>query len=207
MYLLAQTAVSNYHDLLEAIFKESLKEKINWQLLPLGIEAPVDPIVYLAGKRPKGSRGSAAVDEFLRKLSDATSELETEGIDAARLMTIYDVSLNSIKKLEAADIVVGVQEDTSEGRLLVTRRMDPNKSHPYRQMDALRKLQEEGREMTTHQFQAVVWKTKLRDDPRYCWIEESTQTKKWSSEILTVMRSLSELDIEEAVQGYNQRLR
>lgn len=207
VYLLAQTAIRNYQDMLVAVFGQNLKEKINWQLMPLGIEAPVDPIVYLAGKRPGKARNNKAVDEFLRSLSEATAELEEAGIDAGRLMTIYDVSLNSVRKLESADIVVGVESGSGEGPLLVQRRIDPNQSHPFRQVDAIRKLAAEGLAITQHQFQAIVFKKGLRSDARYCWIEESSGTVKWSSEILKVLRQLTPAEMADAVKTYNEHQR
>ena len=46
-------------------------------------------------------------------------------------MTVYNVQLQSIKKLERADLVVPVGGDASDGEpTFVERRVDPRKSHP-----------------------------------------------------------------------------
>lgn len=202
IYLLAQTSITNYHDLLMSVFDQDLTSKINWQLLPLGLTAPIDPISYLKGTRPPGDSSESAVDEFLRSLSEATEELETSGIDSSRLMTIYDVSLNSVKKISSADIVVGVDGDrTGVGQVLVTRRLDPNRSHPLRQKGVLERIKNAGREdIGPYQFQAIVWKKSLKDDARYCWTEEETKLSKWSEETVAMVLSLQASEIVE-IQG------
>ena len=207
VYLLAQTSITNFHDLLKAIYGQDLTEKVNWSLLPLGIRSPIEPVRYLAGARPPLERPSSAVDDFLRTLGEASAELERDGIDTGRLLTIYDVSLNSVKKIEQADIVVGVAASDEASRLLLTRRLDPNRSHPYRQTDLLNKLREAGVVLTSYQFQALVFKYRLRDDPIYCWVEEETQLKKWSANSATRIRQFTSDEIETAVTEYRDQNR
>lgn len=49
VYSLAQTSITNYRDVLRAVFDQELADEINWQLLPIGIEPPLDPVSYLRG--------------------------------------------------------------------------------------------------------------------------------------------------------------
>lgn len=206
VYLLAQTSITNYHDLLLAVFGEDLSEEITWQLLPLGLRSPIDPIRYLAGDRPAAVRPNAAVDEYLRSLGEATKELEDIGGDAGRFVTIYDVHLSSVKKLEAADIVVGVAGDVDE-KVLVTRKLDPNRSHPYRFKRLMAHMSEKGVDISEHEFQAIAWKHNLRQDQRYCWMDEDSGLVKWSGEVVGFVRRLDADARNTAVGEYRQHLR
>lgn len=206
VYLLAQTSITNYHDLLFAIFGEDLSEEITWQLLPLGLRSPINPVRYLAGERPASIRPNTAVDEYLRSLSEAAKELEDIGGDAGRFVTIYDVHLSSVKKLESADIVVGVAADVDE-RVLVTRKLDPNRSHPYRFKRLMAHMSEKGVSISEHEFQAIAWKHDLRHDQRYCWTDEDSGLVKWSGEVVGFVRRLDADALQTAVQDYRQHLR
>jgi hypothetical protein len=117
-------------------------------------------------------------------------------------MTVYDVSPHSTKKLAAADIVVGVQAEGSESQSLVSRRLDPNRSHPYGQKGILEKLANDGVSISTHTFQALVWKYDLRNEQRYCWVEDETQMKKWSADVVALIKSYSQADIDLALKEY-----
>lgn len=204
IYLLAQTSITNYHDLLVSIFEEDLTSEISWQLLPLGIRTPIEPLRYLAGDRPDRSRHNVAVDEFMRTLSEAAQELEDRGVDSSRLLTIYDISLSSVKKLEQADIVAGVAARSPDGPLLVKTKIDPNRSHPFRRKEMLGRLGETSRPLTSHQFDAVAWKHSLKDEPRYCWVEDRTGLKKWSGDAFAFIQNLKDSEVDSAVKDYRE---
>ncbi len=206
VYMLAQTSITNYHDLMLAVFGEDLSEEITWQLLPLGLRSPIDPVRYLAGDRPAAVRPNAAVNEYLRSLGEATKELEDLGGDAGRFVTIYDVHLSSVKTLEAADIVVGVVGDADE-KVLVTRKLDPNRSHPYRFKRLIAHMYDKGVEVREYEFQAIAWKYNLRQDLRYCWTDEDSGLVKWSGEVVGFVRSLDADALKTAVGEYRQNLR
>jgi len=102
---------------------------MTWQLMPLGIEPPIDPVQYLKGTRPQA--GSSAVDEFITSLAQAGEEVEESGADIVRLMTVYDVNHRSIKKLDRADLVVGVTASAgSDEPTFIERRVNPCRSFP-----------------------------------------------------------------------------
>jgi hypothetical protein len=138
IYALAQTSIINFKDLLEESFGISLAEEMNWQLLPLGLKPPIDAIQYMSSATGTGVKGGAAVKQFLASLAAAAQEVEKTNGDSGRLLTVFTIKLESTKKIEKADVVVGVKAAAaaaaaSEGPLVVTKTMDPNITHPLRQ--------------------------------------------------------------------------
>jgi len=91
-------------------------------LMPLGLEPPVDPISYISGGTnvPPKSR---AVKQFISTLVSNIKEIEGERGDTGRLMTTFKISLQSVKKIAHADIVVGVDgaRKNTEGPLVITK--------------------------------------------------------------------------------------
>jgi hypothetical protein len=202
IYSLAQTSIVNYRDILRAVFGQELADEINWQLMPLGVHPPVDPVAYLGGPR-HGGKTSTAVDQYLKAIQQATKELEAEGVDTGRLLTLFDVTLQSTKKIEKADIVVGVGAAPTAAPVIVTRKMDPNVTHPYRQKDVLEKLatSHDGR-ITSWVFQALARHYDLRANDTMCWREDTVSLVKWSPEVVTFVKNLSAKDIERAKKAY-----
>ena len=134
MYSLAQTCIKNFRDVLEAAFGHRLEEEINWQLLPLGISPPVDVVTYISGKGSSTRNKTSAVHQFLAGLAEATDEVKKVGGDTGRLMTVFNVKLESVKKIGDADVTVGVgKADSTTGPLAIVKTQDPNITHPHRQ--------------------------------------------------------------------------
>jgi hypothetical protein len=94
LYALAQTCIVNLKDLLKAFFDIDLANEITWQLLPLGLDPPIDPVQYMAGTAAPG-RANTAVKQFLAELAKSTQALESQRIDTARLLTVFTVKLVS----------------------------------------------------------------------------------------------------------------
>jgi hypothetical protein len=207
IYSLAQTAITNFRDLLRDAFGHELADEITWQLLPLGVEPPLDPISYLRGKRP--SDGSAAVDEFLGSLRVAAEELESAGIDTGRLMTVYGVRLQSIKKLEQADVVVGVAAaSAADDPVFIERRVDPRISHPYRQKDVVERVGSIGdRRFTSYDFQAIVFAHGYRRLPGLCYQDEDVQLTRWSAEVVALIGRMSVGEVDDARRRYRNHQR
>lgn len=206
IYSLAQTSIVNFRDLVRSVFKQELGDEMNWALLPLSVNPPIDPIRYLRS-RPRSSPGHTAIDQFLKSLRDATTELENAGIDTSRLLTVFDVSLQSIKKIERADIVLGVGAVEMADPVIVTRRIDPNISHPYRRKEALEKLAEHGSLIGPYEFDATVRHFGLRENPTYCWRDKAADITKWSPETVTYLERLTPEQIEEAKTAHLERHR
>jgi len=140
LYALAQTSIVNFKDLLRLAFQVDLGAEITWQLLPLGLHAPVDPIEYISGATAGGKKPSAAIRQFILELKSAAQELEDAGADTGRLLTVFSVKLESTKKIQNADVVVGVTSPTAPGPLAVVKAVDPNISHPLRQTEVLERI-------------------------------------------------------------------
>ncbi len=201
VYSLAQTSITNYRDLLREEFGQELADEITWQLLPLGTEPPIDPISYLRGGR-EINHSSGAIDEFLRNLADAAASLEEDGVDTSRLMTIYGVKLQSMKRIEAADVVVGVKaggEDPSDDPIFIERKVDPRRSHPYFMKDVLERVSRpDGRPFNSYDFQAVTHTHRMRGDDRWCHEDAERNYVRWSADLVTFINSLTSSQIDEA---------
>ncbi|MFH9804005.1 DUF3644 domain-containing protein [Streptomyces albidoflavus] len=203
IYSLAQTSILNYRDTASAVFGKDLADEISWRIMPLGIENPVDPIRFMkngSGEVPK----SRAVQDFLAYLKEKSDALESDGIDTERLLTVFDVSLQSIKKIDKADIVVGVTAEELADAVVVSRKVDPNISHPYRQKDVLPKLK---RPTNSYEWQAVTYVHEMREESKYCWRDKDANLVKWSPEAIRYFNSLTEDQIKKAKEEYSATFR
>ena len=108
LYALAQTSIVNFRDLLQNSFGINLADQINWQLLPIGIRPPVDIVSYISDK--SNAKTKTAVRQFLSELAKMVEELKAANQDTERLLSIFDVKLESIKKIGEADVVVASRE-------------------------------------------------------------------------------------------------
>ncbi|MEU4129290.1 DUF3644 domain-containing protein [Streptomyces wuyuanensis] len=203
VYSLAQTSILNYRDIASSVFGKDVADEVSWRIMPLGMENPVDPIKFMKGAHG-ASHKSRAVQDFLAFLKERTDTLEAQGVDTDRLLTVFGVSLQSIKKIDKADIVVGVTSQELADAIVVDRKVDPNVSHPFRQKDVLPKLK---RKTTTHEWQAVVFAFDMRDDPKYCWRDKDTNLVKWSPEAIRFFGTLKEEQIAAAKAKYAARFR
>jgi hypothetical protein len=209
IYALAQTSVVNYKDLLSAAFHVDLATDINWSLLPLGISPPVDPVEYIAGKSASAKKPTAAVKQFLLALASAADEVKKAGADTGRLLTIFNVKLESTKKIQKADVLVGVGKQSEiAGPLAIVRTLDPNISHPLRQKDVVEKIPDlHGIKFSPYVFQAVASKYDLKNDPVYCWRAAEGVLTKYSNDIVPRIRQLSKGEVESALGEYRAYLR
>jgi hypothetical protein len=206
IYALAQTSVVNLRDLLREIFELELSDDITWQLLPLGLDTPIDPIEYISGRGVTGKQ-SVAVKQFLAQIARSTQTLETEKLDTARLLTIFKVRLESTKKIENADLVVGVQKlaDGAKGPLIVAKPMDPNITHPLRMtelVDAVGTLH--SLPFTSGTFQAVAWKHGIKANPTFCWRSSMGEIVRYSHETVAFIKRLTQGDMELAKKEYRE---
>ena len=137
VYALSQTSIVNFRDVLYGLFEIDIASQMNWRLLPLGTRPPIDVISFIQG----GAQIEAsATSEYLAELSQATEELRSANEDTGRLLTVFNIKLESIKKIGDADAVVAVDNDPSqEHAQTVIRRQDPNQSHPLRPERGTRK--------------------------------------------------------------------
>lgn len=207
LYALAQTSIMNYRDVLFEIFGIRLENRINWQLLPLGIRPPIDVVTYLAGQREPGS--ASAVRQFLSELMKVTEEVTQAEQDTGRLLTIFDVKLESVRKIGDADVVIGVDRDENgDGLLAISRIQDPNRSHPLRQTEILEQIDMlHDRRFTSYTFQAIVWKYNIKERRQYCWRASEGVLIKYSNDIITFIRNLTAADLQAALTDYREHQR
>ena len=205
IYGLAQTSIVNYRDIVLGVFSKDIASEVNIALLPLSFSAPPDPIKFLGRK----AKHTAAISEFLGVISETTQELEKEGIDTSRFLTVFEVSLQSTKKIKSADIVAGVEGSSSSGGLLVSRKVDPNKSHPHLMKVVLERVGKKvnGVSFTSYTFQALVWKYGIKEKEQYCWHNKNTNTYQYSNDLIVWLKKLTAEEIQMALQEYRQYMK
>jgi hypothetical protein len=209
VYALAQTSIVNFKDVLLGAFSQDLADEVNWSLLPLGVNPPIDPIDYISGKTAASEVKEDAVRQFLREIQSAADEVQKAGGDTGRVLTIFKVKLESTKKIQKADVLVGVTKEVSgSGPLAVVKSVDPNLSHPHRQKDIVQQLKAlDGVPFTPHVFTAVAWKFELKAKPAYCWKASEGVLTKYSPEVIKWFQTLSAGDVNGALKDYREYLR
>ena len=211
IYSLAQTSIVNFRDLMAEAFGVHIEEEITWNLMPLGLHCPVDPITYMSDGAARKTADSAPVNQFLSVLASALGEVEDQGADTGRLMTIFRVKLESVKKVEHADVVTGIKavgDGGGVGPLVVEKRFDPNDPNWVRRLDILEEITElHGKRFTARTFDSVIWHHKIKDNFRFCWVSAEGVLTKYSRDVISFIRRLSGKQIEEAVAAYREYMR
>jgi hypothetical protein len=207
LWALAQTSILNYRDLLLSIFGVDLAGDVNWRIMPLGARRPIDPIEFISKTTQDPSRARPAVRQYVGEILAATRELKDAGVDTGRFLTVFDVKLESVKKIGEADVVVGVGKPAGGGGpLIVERTLDPNVSHPLRQKDVLLRITTlHGMAFTAHTFQAIVWKYGLREKRSYCWRATEGVLTRYSNDVIPFLQRLTEADVRAALTDYRSR--
>ena len=156
-----------------------------------------------------------AVRQFLAELADAVDALKDAGEDTGRLLTVFNVKLESVKKIGDADVVVGVKKaDDIVGPLAVVRTQDPNVTHPLRQIDIVGTKKKpgkigtlHGRHFSSYVFQAIVWKHKLKSKSQYCWEAKEGVLTRYSNDTVTLIQRHTAAEINAALTDYRSYLR
>ncbi|MEJ2314788.1 MAG: DUF3644 domain-containing protein [Nitrospirota bacterium] len=205
---LAQTSIIIFKDLLAEAFDAKIEEEVNWQLLPLGFSTPIDPIAYISEKTNR-EKPTRAVKQYLSELAESVDEVQRNNYDTGRLLTVFSVKLESTKKIERADVVVGLEGVVkSGGPLAIVKTQDPNITHPLRQKDIVDTIASlHGFNFTSHVFQAIVWKYNLKEKAEYCWQAEEGVLTKYSRDVIAWVKRLTKADIEDALKDYKSHLR
>jgi len=209
IYALAQTSIINLRDLLRLVFELELSDDITWHLLPLGLENPIDPIDYISGRKTSGKQ-SEAVKQFLAQIAASTQALESQKQDTGRLLTIFRVKLESTKKIENADLIVGVDKVAvgANGPLIVGKTMDPNITHPLRMTELVNAVGIlHGSEFTSGTFQAIAWKHGIKGNRNFCWRSSLGEIVRYSNDTVVFIKRLTEGDVELAKKEYRERNR
>jgi len=209
IYGLAQTSIVNYRDLMLSIFNIDIADEMTISLLPLSFGATPDPIEFLQ-RTKKDPPKNRAVAHFLKEIAESTNLLEKQNLDTGRFLTVFKVNMQSVKKISSADIIAGVTGDSnSSSPLIIERRVDPNISHPLRRKDILEKIGPtlNGIKFTTHTFEAIVWKYKLKEKANLCWRSSNGGLTRYSNELVAILKRYSKQEIEIALIEYRQYLK
>ncbi|MFC6017558.1 DUF3644 domain-containing protein [Plantactinospora solaniradicis] len=203
IYSLSQTSIINFRDVAMAVFGRDIGDEMSWRIMPLSMSSVVDPVKFMGGKGAASDQ-TRAVQDFLMLMQEKTDELDASGIDTGRLCTVFDISLNSVKKISKADIVAGITTEDRADAFIVQRRVDPNVTHPFRKKDLMPKL---AGKLTPYEFDAVVYVRQLKEDPKYCWKDSGTSLVKWSPEAARYLKGLTSEQIASARAEYTGRLK
>lgn len=205
VYPFLQQNVLNYRDFVLARFKKDLADSMTWQLLPLGAVAPADAVTFM--KVDKNVSMVAEVESFIDELRSLMDGAEAAGGDMARVATVYDIHLQSVKNMTSADLVVAVSP-TADGQVAI-RKTDPNQTHPYSATELLKRVNQKrsGRSLTTYDLQAIWWKESLRDDPKYAWKHSNGASHVWSGDAVSYLASLTDAQYDEARVAYGTHLK
>lgn len=206
IYGLAQTSIVNFRDLVDEVFRIDIADGVSIILLPLSFSAPPDPIQFIGQEKGKVR---PVVAKFLKVISDRTAELEKANVDTGRFLTVFSVKLESTKKIQSADIVVGVSNVESANTILVTKKIDPNDSHPLFRKEVCEAIGSDlrGVKFTTFVFDALVHQTRIKVDednydPRFCWPNKKTKTFQYSNEIVTWIKAKTAEQVDNSVKTY-----
>jgi len=207
LYALGQTSIMNYRDLLSKVFNINLEDEITWHLLPLGIKPPLDVMAYISGKSAESS--TSAIRQYISELARANDELKTAGEDTGRLLTVFNVKLESIKKIGDADVLVGVRKDDGDsGPLTIFRTQDPNITHPLRQMNVVSNIGTlHGKPFTSYTFQAIGWKHDFKNKSQYRWRAKEGSLTLYSNDVVSFIERLTKADVDAALTDYRKYLR
>jgi hypothetical protein len=205
IYPFLQQNVLNFRDFMLVKFKKDLADSMTWQLLPLGATAPADAVQFM--KVDKNATMVAEVQEFIDELRKFMDDAEDAGSDMARVATVYDINMQSVKKMTSADLVVAVSP-TADGQV-VLRKTDPNQTHPFSSTDLLAKVNAKrtGRTLTTYDYQAMCWKEDLRSDTKYAWRHSNSASHVWSGEAIMYLASLPDSHYDSVRDGYKAYMR
>jgi EC042_2821-lke REase/Protein of unknown function (DUF3644) len=205
IYPFLQQNVLNYRDFMLAKFKKDLADSMTWQLLPLGATAPADAVQFM--RVDKNATMVVEVQQFVDELRRFMNEAESAGSDLARVATVYDINMRSVKKMTSADLVVAVSP-TADGQVVVSK-TDPNQTHPFSMTELLTKVSEkrDGRELTTYDYQAICWKEEMRNNTKYAWKHSNGTSHVWSGDAVTFFASLADEQYDQVRAEYKAFMR
>lgn len=205
IYPFVQQNVLNYRDFVLAMFRRDLADSITWQLLPLGATAPADAVQFM--KVDRNSLMAAEVEEFINELRTLMDDVQTAGGDMGRVATVYDIHMQSQKKMTSADLAVAVSP-TADGQIAI-RKTDPNDTHPFSARELVKKVnaKRKGRPITSYDHQAICWKESLRTNTTYAWKHSSGASYVWSGDAVSYLTSLTDDRYDALRADYREHLR
>ena len=151
---------------------------------------PVDAISLLSATAEASEPGP--VRDFLAEVTQVADEIAAEGGDTGRVMTIFRVHMESVKKIGDADATVALTtEPEPDGLPVIYRTQDPNTTHPLLQRDVISRIGTlNGRAFTSYVFQAIVRRYAIRENRQYCWVATDRRLTCYSHDLVAFIRRL-----------------
>ncbi len=209
IYGLAQASLVTYRDLVLHVFGLDITQETTIVLLPLGFGASPDPIEFLRSKQTNPS-SNKAVAKFLRELIETSKNLGDRGFDAGRFLTYFDVSLNSVKKITAADITVAIQGTSSNtnGTTIVEKRVNSNATHDLTRKDIFDMIGDKinGINFTSYTLSAIIWKYDIKDRDDYFFSSKGGGSFQYSRNFVKFLRELTKFEVEDSLKDYKRNL-
>lgn len=200
MHPFLQQNVLNYRDFMLARFKKDLADSMTWQLLPLGATAPADAVQFM--KPATSSTMASEVEDFIDTLRALMDEAQAKGADMDRVAAIYDIHLQSHKKMTSADLVVAVSP-TADGQIAI-QKTDPNQTHPYSATELIERAnrKRKGRALNHHDLKVACWKFDLREDKQFAWKHGYGATHVWSGEAVKYFADMPDEQVKQLRAEY-----
>lgn len=116
------------------------------------------------------------------------------------------MNLQSIRKVDHADFVMGVAGELAAGEpTFVHRRVDPRKSHPLLPKQVIEGVGElHGKKFAQFHFTALERHFGWREQEHLRYDDHETNTVRWSNEVVALIRRTSAADYAQACQAYGQ---
>ena len=204
IYGFAQTCLVNYRDLVLDIFGHDITEEITFTLLPIGFGTSPDPVAFLRDRNAMPSK-NRFVAEFIKGIVDVTETLEQLATDTGRFLTIYNVKLESVKKISSADLILGI-DGASRGNgkpVLVLKSPDPNDTHPYGRTDVIERIT--NHKITTFTFTSIIWKYDIKKKKKlYLKKKKGGGAAHFGADLVNFIQNLSDVDVQDAVSSYKE---
>lgn len=204
IYGLAQTSIINFRDLMTIIFDIDISNEMSINLLPLSFGIKPDPIKFLQ-KTNINPPKNKTVARFLREIAEVTSHLEANNFDTGRFLTIFQVKMQSVKKVSSADIVFPIAANGDESAV-IERPVDPNISHPLSRKVIKKEIigdYIQGMKFSDYIFEAIAWKY-IKAKSYLCWQSRVGGITQYSKEVPSIIKKLSRDDILSAIEEFKK---
>jgi len=209
LYSLFQTSILNFRDAVSHCLDFDIEDMVTWKVLPIAFDTPVDVVSFMSDKAT--DKCPSHMKRFFSELAKANERVKGDGGDTGRLMTVFNVQLNAVKKIGDADTVIDffpVNGKRTKGNT-VEKFTNPNETHPHRMKEVVAKVKlPKGVTFTSKYIcQVVNWKYDIRSKRQYCWKAKSGGLTLYSNDYVTWVNRLTKKDIEIAIADYSEHLK
>lgn len=183
---LFQSGVINYLDTLKTWFDFDLQDKFTPGMLSLvGDLKNIDP-AHL-----KREYGNEVMQFVLREIKDI--DKKQKSFSDNRFMIPIDYRLVLTKTSKAGDIEL-TKSDSGTGNakgVIVEVPKDPNKTHPLSQGEIESKIKKDLKikDFNRRAIQAIIWKEKIKGNPRFHFKHEKSPTHQYSESIVDLVKT------------------